>query len=317
VYNPVGSPESSHSNFTRAVALTLDGHFMVEQNARSRKQLIMGFNGSAGMWRRSCIDDAGGWEGDTLTEDLDLSYRAQIKGWHVKFVEDLVVPAELPTEVAAFMQQQYRWAKGGAQSARKLVPSLMDSDLPPHVKLMGLLHLTGYFGQLLMVIILISFLPVGLFHSDAFKIFPVTVLASFGPPFLYAIAKTDSCKGFFKKACLIFMVILIGFGMSLNSSVAVLDGLFSKSSGTFTRTPKMNMMGYTRKKIDRSYQVKISPMLLGEILLTLYTILSVYLLLPTQGWPGVFWLLLYAAGYLYICDTESRTGMAFLSADES
>jgi len=260
----------------------------------------MGFNGSAGMWRRACIEDAGGWSGDTLTEDLDLSYRAQMRGWRVKFIEDLVVPAELPTEVAAFKQQQYRWAKGGIQTARKLIPALLDSKLPPSSKLMGMLHLTAYSGQLLMVVILLSFLPVGLYAPSVFRVFPLTILASFGPPFLYAIARSDTCKGFWSKARLIFMVVIIGFGMSLNSSVALLDGLFSRSSGTFTRTPKLNMMGYSRKKIDRSYQVKISPMVLGEFFLAVYSLLSAYWLLPKLGLVGVFWLLFYATGYLYI-----------------
>ncbi len=295
-----GHLNSSHSNFTRAVALALDGHFTVEQNVRSRRKLIMGFNGSAGMWRKACIDDAGGWSGDTLTEDLDLSYRAQIKGWRVKFVEDLVVPAELPTEVAAFKQQQYRWAKGGIQAARKLIPDLLKSDLPASAKLMGMLHLTAYFGQLLMIVILLAFLPVGLYDPNAFRIFPLTIMASFGPPILYMVSKTDTCKTFGSKLRLVFLLVLIGFGMSLNSCVAILDGMFSKSTGTFARTPKLNMMGYSRKKIDRSYQVKVSPMVLGEILLALYAMLSVYLLYPTLGIGGVFWLILYAAGYLYI-----------------
>ncbi len=295
-----GHLNSGHSNFTRAVALALDGHFMVEQTARSRKRLIMGFNGSAGMWRRACIEDAGGWEADTLTEDLDLSYRAQMRGWRVKFVEGLVVPAELPTEVAAFKQQQYRWAKGGIQTARKLIPALLDSSLSASAKFMGMLHLTAYSGQFLMVMILLCFLPVGYYAPGVFKIFPLTILASFGPPFLYAVARTETSKGFWDKAGLIVMVILIGFGMSLNSSVALLDGLFSKKTGTFTRTPKLNMMGYSRKMIDRSYQVKISPMVLGEIFLAFYALLSVYLLLPRLGLGGVIWLFLYAAGYLYI-----------------
>ncbi len=295
-----GHLNASHSAFTRAVALALDGHFMVEQTARSARHLIMGFNGSAGMWRRACIADAGGWQADTLTEDLDLSYRAQMRGWRVKFVDDLVVPAELPSEVAAFKQQQYRWAKGGIQTARKLIPALLASSLPASAKFMGMLHLTAYSGQLLMVVILLCFLPVGLFAPQVFRIFPLTLLASFGPPFLYAVARTETCRGFLGKTRLICLVVLIGFGMSLNSSVALLDGLFSKKTGTFTRTPKLNTMGYARKMIDRSYQVKVSPMVMGEILLALYALLSVYLLLPSLGLGGVFWLLIYAAGYLYI-----------------
>jgi cellulose synthase/poly-beta-1,6-N-acetylglucosamine synthase-like glycosyltransferase len=290
----------TESGFTKAVALALDGHFCVEQPARSDNHLIMGFNGSGGMWRRACIEDAGGWQADTLTEDLDLSYRAQMRGWQVKFVGDLVVPAELPDEVAAFKQQQYRWAKGGIQTARKILPDLLTSNLPFSTRLMGTLHLTAYMGQLLMILILFSFLPVGLYAPQAFKIFPLTLLASFGPPLLYAIAKSDSCHGWLERSILILRVLLIGFGMSLNTSVAILDALLSKNTGTFVRTPKINTMGYSHKSIDRSYFVKISPMVLGELFLALFALYSIYRLLPKLGFFGVAWLFLYAAGYLYI-----------------
>ena len=290
----------AQSKFTRAVALALDGHFQVEQPARSDNSLIMGFNGSGGMWRKACIEDAGGWQADTLTEDLDLSYRAQMRGWRVKFVGDLVVPAELPDEVAAFKQQQFRWAKGGIQTARKILPDLWRSDLPFSARLMGTLHLTAYFGQLLMILILFSFLPVGLYAPQAFKIFPLTILASIGPVFLYAIAKSDSCHGWLDRAIVILRVMLIGFGMSLNTSVAILDALFSKNSGTFVRTPKVNTLGYANKNIDRNYQVKISPMVLGELILALFALYTIYRLLPKLGLFGVAWLFLYAAGYLYI-----------------
>lgn len=290
----------SQSGFTKAVALALDGHFQVEQPARSDNSLIMGFNGSGGMWRKACIDDAGGWQADTLTEDLDLSYRAQMRGWQVKFIGDLVVPAELPDEMAAFKQQQYRWAKGGIQTARKILPNLLASDLPLSARLMGTLHLTAYVGQLLMILILLSFLPVGLYAPQVFKIFPLTILASFGPVFLYAIAKSESCHGWLERSIVILRVLLIGFGMSLNTSVAILDALSTKNAGTFVRTPKINTMGYANKNIDRNYQVKISPMVLGEILLALFAFYTIYRLLPKLGFFGVAWLFLYAAGYLYV-----------------
>ena len=295
-----GHLNMNESGFTKTVALALDGHFRVEQPARSDNNLIMGFNGSGGMWRKACIEDAGGWSADTLTEDLDLSYRAQMRGWQVKFVGDLVVPAELPEEVAAFKQQQYRWAKGGIQTARKILPDLWRSDLPFSARLMGTLHLTAYFGQLLMILILFSFLPVGLYAPQAFKIFPLTILASIGPTFLYAIAKTECCDNWLEKVGVIFRVLLVGFGMSLNTSVAILDALFSKETGTFVRTPKINTLGYPHKSIDRNYIVKINPMVLGELLLALLAFYEIYRLLPKLGLFGVAWLFLYAAGYLYI-----------------
>jgi cellulose synthase/poly-beta-1,6-N-acetylglucosamine synthase-like glycosyltransferase len=295
-----GHLNMNDSGFTKTVALALDGHFRVEQPARSDNSLIMGFNGSGGMWRKACIEDAGGWSADTLTEDLDLSYRAQMRGWQVNFVGDLVVPAELPDEVAAFKQQQYRWAKGGIQTARKILPDLWRSDLPFSARLMGTLHLTAYFGQLLMILILFSFLPVGLYAPQAFQIFPLTILASVGPTFLYAVTRTECCDGWLEKIGVILRVLLVGFGMSLNTSVAILDALLSKDSGTFVRTPKINTLGYTHKSIDRSYIVKISPMVLGELFLALLAFYEIYRLLPKLGLFGVAWLFLYAAGYLYI-----------------
>ncbi|MDK2979971.1 MAG: hypothetical protein PWQ55_318 [Chloroflexota bacterium] len=295
-----GHLNQNQSGFTKTEALALDGHFCVEQPARSDNSLIMGFNGSGGMWRKACIEDAGGWSADTLTEDLDLSYRAQMRGWRVKFVGDLVVPAELPDEVAAFKQQQYRWAKGGIQTARKILPDLWRSELSFPARLMGTLHLTAYFGQLLMILILISFLPVGLYAPQAFKIFPLTILASLGPTFLYSITRTDCCQNGWEKALVVLRVLLVGFGMSLNTSVAILDALFSKDPGTFVRTPKINTIGYSHKSIDRSYIVKISPMVLGELLLALLALYEIYRLLPKLGLFGVSWLFLYAAGYLYV-----------------
>ena len=295
-----GHLNMTQSGFTRTVALALDGHFRVEQPARSDNQLIMGFNGSGGMWRKACIQDAGGWSADTLTEDLDLSYRAQMRGWRVKFVGDLVVPAELPDEVAAFKQQQYRWAKGGIQTARKILPDLWRSDLPFSARLMGTLHLTAYLGQLLMILILFSFLPVGLYAPQAFKIFPVTILASIGPAFLYAITQTECCEGWLEKLGVVMKVLLVGFGISLNTSVAILDALLSKDAGTFVRTPKINTIGYAHKSIDRSYLVKINPMVLGELFLAMVALYEIYRLLPKLGLFGVAWLFLYAAGYLYV-----------------
>jgi cellulose synthase/poly-beta-1,6-N-acetylglucosamine synthase-like glycosyltransferase len=295
-----GHLNMTQSGFTRTVALALDGHFRVEQPARSDNQLIMGFNGSGGMWRKACIEDAGGWSADTLTEDLDLSYRAQMRGWRVKFVGDLVVPAELPDEVAAFKQQQYRWAKGGIQTARKILPDLWCSNLPFSARMMGTLHLTAYFGQLLMLLILFSFLPVGLYAPQAFKIFPLTILASIGPAFLYTVTRTECCNSWLEKAGVILRVLLVGFGMSLNTSVAILDALFNKDAGTFVRTPKINTIGYAHKSIDRSYIVKISPMVLGELFLALLAFYEIYRLLPKLGLFGVAWLFLYAAGYLYL-----------------
>jgi len=131
------------SLLTRSQAILLDGHFVIEHAARNRSGRFMSFNGTAGLWRRTCIEDAGGWQHDTLTEDLALSYRAQMKGWKFLFLPDLTSPAELPPDMEAFKQQQYRWAKGGAQTCRKLLPTILRSNLPKRIKMEAFFHLTS------------------------------------------------------------------------------------------------------------------------------------------------------------------------------
>jgi hypothetical protein len=133
-----------HSLLTRVQAMGLDAHFALEQRARDASGLMLNFNGTAGVWRRACIDDAGGWSHDTLTEDLDLSYRAQLAGWRLRYAGDVSVPAELPTDMPALRQQQYRWSKGAAETARKLMRPLLASDEPPARKAFGALHLTAH-----------------------------------------------------------------------------------------------------------------------------------------------------------------------------
>ena len=170
--------------------MAIDGHFIVEQTVRARNDFLLNFNGTAGLWRKSCIEDAGGWQWDTLTEDLDLSYRAQMRGWKIDYLPDVVVPAELPAHVEAYKNQQFRWAKGSFQVVRKILPKLFEkSKLPWHVRLLALLHITGYGVHPLMLAILILTLPVGLFAPQAFKFFPLSVIAGLGPPLVYLSAK--------------------------------------------------------------------------------------------------------------------------------
>ena len=153
--------------------MAIDGHFIVEQTVRSRSGFFLNFNGTAGLWRRACIEDAGGWQYDTLTEDLDLSYRAQMRGWKIDYLPDVVVPAELPSQVEAFKKQQFRWAKGSFQVVRKILPQVFErSDLPWRVRLLAALHLTGYIVHPLMLSLLLLTLPVGTLIPATFKIFP-------------------------------------------------------------------------------------------------------------------------------------------------
>jgi cellulose synthase/poly-beta-1,6-N-acetylglucosamine synthase-like glycosyltransferase len=186
-----GHLNDKFNSLTMAQSLGIDGHFVIEQSARSRNNLFMNFNGTAGLWRKHCIEDSGGWQYDTLTEDLDLSYRAQLRGWQIDYLPEVVVPAELPAQIEAFKKQQFRWAKGSFQTLRKLIPSLLQSDAPWYKKVLGLIHLTGYLVHPLMVGTLLLMLPVGLFSPLVFKWMLIMMLAAFAPPMMYLLSETE------------------------------------------------------------------------------------------------------------------------------
>lgn len=295
-----GHTNNTYNLFTRAVALGIDGHFIVEQGARSRNGLLMNFNGTAGLWRRAAILDAGDWQSDTLTEDLDLSYRAQLRGWKIGYLPDVVVPAELPAQVEAFKRQQFRWAKGTFQTVKKLVPQILRSNKPLHVKLMGLMHITGYSAHPLMLIMLLLILPVGLFAPQTLRLFPWTIIATFGPPLMYMCSKTSYCPRMWDRIKLLPVLTLIGFGLSLNNTVAVFQGLFSNKTGTFVRTPKYNIITKQDQLAKTKYSFKVNWMVWGEIALAVYSVISIAILYPYVGFGIVPCLMVYTIGYLYM-----------------
>ncbi|HEY6072272.1 MAG TPA: cellulose synthase family protein, partial [Anaerolineales bacterium] len=299
-----GHTNRGYNSLTRAEALGIDGHFLVEQTARSKNDLFLNFNGTAGLWRRSCIEDAGGWQWDTLTEDLDLSYRAQMRGWKIDYIPDVVVPAELPAEVEAYKKQQFRWAKGSFQVVRKMLPEVVwkNHELPLRVRLMALLHLTGYFVHPLMLLLLLLTLPVGLLVPETFRIFPFSVIAGLGPPLLYMSATGAQTPPLRERLGLLPLLVITGFGMSLNTTIAVTEGLLGTGSKVFTRTPKLNLSEAHKpgRAVDREYTEPVSPVVWAEIGLGLYALLTIIVILPTLGWPIIPWMSLYMFGFFYI-----------------
>jgi cellulose synthase/poly-beta-1,6-N-acetylglucosamine synthase-like glycosyltransferase len=296
-----GHTNRNYSALTRAEAMAIDGHFLIEQTARSRNDLFLNFNGTAGVWRRACIEDAGGWQWDTLTEDLDLSYRAQMRGWKIDYLPDVVVPAELPAQVEAFKKQQFRWAKGSFQVVRKILPQVFESALPWKVRLMAVLHLTGYFVHPLMLASLLLTLPVGLLYPQAFKLFPISVIAGLGPPLLYLLATAPQTPPLLERIKLLPLLTLTGFGISLSTSIAVLQGL-TKKGGAFVRTPKLNLGNSSKqlRDIEVRYLPPISPLVWAEIGLGIYALITGIVLQPSLGWGIVPWMFLYMLGYFYI-----------------
>jgi cellulose synthase/poly-beta-1,6-N-acetylglucosamine synthase-like glycosyltransferase len=296
-----GHTNQQYNSLTQAEAMGIDGHFIIEQTVRSKNGFFLNFNGTAGLWRRACIEDAGGWQWDTLTEDLDLSYRAQMRGWKFDYLPDVVVPAELPPQVEAYKKQQFRWAKGSFQVVRKILPSVLKSKLPLKVRLMALLHLTGYFVHPLMLSLLLLTLPVGLLIPGAFKIFPISILAGLGPPLLYLTATATQHRSVLKRLRSFPLLVIVGFGLSLSTTIAVLEGLFSKG-GAFIRTPKLNV-GNRRKgepKVDRAYVSPLSSMVWIEIFLGIYALVTGLVLAPYIGWGIIPWMVIYMLGFFYI-----------------
>ena len=298
-----GHTNRNYNSLTKAEAMAIDGHFIVEQSVRSGNNFFLNFNGTAGLWRRSCIEDAGGWQWDTLTEDLDLSYRAQMRGWKIRYRPEVVVPAELPSEVEAFKKQQFRWAKGSFQVVRKILPKVIKrTDLPWHVRLLAFLHLTGYIVHPLMLSLLLITLPVGLLEPGAFKIFPISTLACFGPPLLYLTANASLKTRWQERLKLLPLLVVVGFGISLSTSIAVLEGLTGKTAGAWVRTPKLNLSDSRRqdKEIDQSYLEPLSRLVWAEIALALYAFITILLLLPSVGLGIIPWMTIYMIGYFYI-----------------
>jgi glycosyltransferase involved in cell wall biosynthesis len=230
---------------TRAQALMLDKHFFIEQPARSLSGLLFNFNGSGGIWRRSCLEDAGGWEHDTLTEDLDLSYRAQIKGWRGIYFENETAPNELPTTLLAFKRQQRRWARGSTQCLRKLFPRILRASLSPWQKLAAWMHLTGYFFQLFLFLFIILWPPtvlLGLFHKGSELVVPIWIHC-LSPICLAVMMSMFAAHQKQHRKVTQFLrdlpaAILLTIGVTFSNTVSVLLGLFYRPSGEFERTPK-------------------------------------------------------------------------------
>lgn len=295
-----GHLNHNYSLFTGGQALGMDGHFIVEQAARSASGLFLNFNGTAGLWRRAAIEDAGGWQPDTLTEDLDLSYRAQLRGWHIEYLPQVVVPGEVPVQVEAFKKQQFRWAKGSFQVVRKLFAALIKSDVPMGKRVMGLVHITGYFVHPLMICIFLLVLPVGLMSPESLTTLSWLAFTAWGPPLMYLASRTAHTPHVKDRLGRLPMLILIGFGISLNNTIAVVQGLLSNQMGTFTRTPKFNIQTRQDRWSGSSYRVGISPMVWGELALGLYALISALILGSAVGWGPTPWLLIYMSGNFYI-----------------
>lgn len=287
------------SLITRGQAVGIDGHFMVEQAARSWNGLFMNFNGTAGVFRRTAIESAGGWQHDTLTEDMDLSYRMQLADWETEFVPDIEVPAEIPEDINAFKSQQFRWAKGSIQTAIKIVPLLRQKKIPPFKFIQAILHLTHYVVHPLMLMMALMSMPV-LFYVKI-TMAPILfcavvasmVLATSGPSTMYMVSQYHLGNRGMKKIFLIPAMMLIGTGLAVSNGKAVLEALFRMDS-PFHRTPKK---GESKKAAYRSRKDFSG---LVELFLGLYCLTSLYMFFGYTNFIVSPFLMLYASGFFFV-----------------
>ncbi len=294
-----GHLNADESPLTLAQSIGIDGHFVIEQSARSWGRLYMNFNGTAGIWRRTAIESSGGWEGDTLTEDMDLSYRAQMAGWRMKFLYDLIVPAELPSDINAFKSQQFRWAKGSIQTAIKLLPRVLAGPAPLKVKLQSILHTTHYMIHPLMLITALLATPLLLLFPFKVSTFQFTILclfilaASLAPSILYLVAQRISRKDWKSRVLSMPTLMALGVGVAFNNTRAVVSAL-SGHKGTFIRTPKAGA------KSVKVYATRFPAGAFIEILLGIYCSVGFYVYIDAQKYLVGPFLGLYAMGFTLV-----------------
>lgn len=292
-----GHLNAGASRLTMAQSLGMDGHFVVEQRARAGLGAFLNFNGTAGIWRRRCMEEAGGWAGDTLTEDLDLSYRAQLAGWRIAFLPDVIVPAEIPVQVDAFKRQQFRWAKGSLQTAGKLLSRVWRSSHPLWRKNLATVHLTSYTVHPLMVINLLCLLPMMSSYSPVLKIASLFALTAVGPPFMYWTAMAGTRP--LQRLGRLGVLLALGTGLSLNNTRAALEAALRVPS-EFKRTPKFAVTDQSKRWQTSAYVLPSDPIVWAELLLGLYAAgLLVYSLMQGAWWL-LPWLFLYVSGYGYV-----------------
>ncbi len=271
----------NYSLLTKIQALALNGHFVIEQSVRNKAGFFINFNGTGGVWRKSCIIDAGNWQADTLTEDLDLSYRAQLKGWRFIFLRDYTTPAELPSEMNALKAQQFRWTKGAIETAKKLLPEVWRSDLPFRIKLQSTFHLSS--NIVFPFILLAGILNVPLIfiknsgpYNHFFNFMSIFVIAFISSFLFYLYAQKDVYKDWRKKIALFPLFMAGSMGFAVNNTRAVVEGLFSKKS-EFVRTPKFKVIKSSDSFFHNKYlaKTKVDPSAFVELILALYCFVGV------------------------------------------
>lgn len=305
-----GHLNERYSLLTRIQSILIDGHFIIEHTARSRSGRFFNFNGTAGIWRRTCIESAGGWQHDTLAEDLDLSYRAQINGWRFLFLPDIVTPAELPVEMNAFKTQQHRWAKGSIQTCKKMLPALWRSNVPLKVKVEGTIHLTSGFGYIGLLILCLSFhhtASIGTIQASSGNYMtkmmlvdlPLFLAATVSISAFYFCAQKQLHAHWWKRLLYLPLLMAVGAGLCINNARAVLEAVFNHRTD-FIRTPKYGVRDHSSSRAKGHYRTLRGLIPYLEVALGLYFTWSLWEAIRCGQWSLLPFVMIFQFGFLYI-----------------
>jgi cellulose synthase/poly-beta-1,6-N-acetylglucosamine synthase-like glycosyltransferase len=294
-----------YSFLTQVEAIMLDGHFVLEHGGRSRAGVFFNFNGTAGMWRRETIGSAGGWQHDPLTEDTDLSYRAQMVGWRFKYLQDVECPAELPIEMTAFKTQQARWAKGLIQTGKKILPRVMKSDLPWHTKLEAWYHLTANLSYPLMIVLSALLMPAMIIRSWQGLLqmllidLPLFMASTMSISSFYLVSQKELFpKNWGKTLLYLPFLMALGVGLTITNAKAVLEALFGVKSA-FARTPKYRVNKKGEKSQAKKYRKRLGIIPWIELAIGCYFAFTVWYAISTENYFTVPFLVLFVFGYWY------------------
>jgi cellulose synthase/poly-beta-1,6-N-acetylglucosamine synthase-like glycosyltransferase len=300
-----GHLNERYSLLTRIQAILLDGHFVLEHGGRNRAGCFFNFNGTAGIWRREAIDSAGGWQHDTLTEDLDLSYRAQLLGWRFVFLPSVVAPAEVPVEMNGFKSQQHRWAKGSIQTCCKLLPRILRANLPFAVKAEAFFHLSANFNYLLMSVLSVLMFPamwvrynMGWYEMLLIDV-PLFIAATASVANFYVVCQRELYPDWVARLKYLPILMSIGIALSVNNTRAVVEALAGRR-GEFARTPKYGILGEGDDWVGKKYRQSMAVQPIVELALGLYFTATVFYALAHQIYGTLPFLLLFQIGFLYM-----------------
>jgi len=307
-----GHINDDYSVLTKAQSFGIDGHFMIEQVARNCNNLWMNFNGTGGIWRKTCIEDAGNWQSDTLTEDFDLSYRAELAGWRFRYFKDIVNPAELPATMSAFKSQQFRWCKGSIQTAVKLIPQILRSKFSWSIKSEAIVHLLNYSVHQLMVINILLCLPLLILdYWTGYSIYDISLgvlfgaatlmsLGTFGPVVFYIYSQRELYPDWKTRIVWMPVLMMIGTGIAIVCGRAWFEAIVGIQS-TFKRTPKYRIENKGDKLQERmKYKLPLDKTVFLEFLMGFYCVACIYFAVLRNKPFVVTFMVIYAAGFFYV-----------------